>query len=173
MPTATNSHRIADTTIEQAEHVNIADIATARGLALKRSGAEFTGPCPHCAGRDRFAIHVTKQVFHCRGCGGKGRGAISFIRWIDNVEFREAVEALIGERAAPAPLPYAAGKRSGNAVSDHDRRQHGKAAWLWSQRRPITGTIAETYLREARGITCPLPARLGFLQSRKADQHPR
>jgi hypothetical protein len=54
----------------------------------------------------------------------------------------------------------------------HGRQQHHKAAWLWSQRRPIAGTIAERYLREARGITCALPRTLAYLPARKPDQHP-
>lgn len=42
---------------------------------------------------------------------------------------------------------------------------------MWAHRRPIKGSIAETYLR-ARGIACPLPfATLGFLPARKPDQH--
>src|SRR5262249_61322551 len=49
---------------------------------------------------------------------------------------------------------------------DHERRQREKARWLWSQRRPITGTIAETYLREARGYSGPLPPTLAFLPAR-------
>ena len=40
------------------------------------------------------------------------------------------------------------------------------ARWLWSQRRPIVGSIAETYLREARGYNGPLPATLGLLPAR-------
>jgi hypothetical protein len=56
--------------------------------------------------------------------------------------------------------------------SECERRQHEKAAWLWSQRRPIAGTIAERYLREARGITCALPPTLAFLPSRKPEHHP-
>jgi hypothetical protein len=47
-----------------------------------------------------------------------------------------------------------------HAAREHE--QHEKARWLWSKRRPITDTVAETYLR-ARGIVCPLPATLGFL----------
>lgn len=41
---------------------------------------------------------------------------------------------------------------------------------MWSKRRPLIGSIAETYLREARGysgqIPPPLPATLGFLPAR-------
>jgi len=55
---------------------------------------------------------------------------------------------------------------------DYEQQQHRKAAWLWSQRKPIAGTVAEKYLREARGITCPLPPTLAFLPSRKPEHHP-
>src|SRR4029079_3698084 len=54
-----------------------------------------------------------------------------------------------------------------------ERRQHGKAAWLWSQRLPIIGSIAETYLREARGYHREIiPATLGFLAPAKPGHHP-
>ena len=54
---------------------------------------------------------------------------------------------------------------------DHELRQHEKAAWLWSQRRPIKGTIAEKYL-QGRGITCPLQSTLAFLPPAKPEHHP-
>jgi hypothetical protein len=41
-----------------------------------------------------------------------------------------------------------------------------KAQWLWAQSMPIGRTVAERYLREARGISCPLPATLRFLPPR-------
>src|SRR5438094_729787 len=34
------------------------------------------------------------------------------------------------------------------------------------QRQPLSGSIAETYLREARGYRGPLPPTLGFLPTR-------
>jgi hypothetical protein len=33
---------------------------------------------------------------------------------------------------------------------------------IWNESRPITGTLAETYLRESRKITAPLPDTLRF-----------
>jgi hypothetical protein len=45
------------------------------------------------------------------------------------------------------------------------RRQHARAAWLWSQRRHIEGTPAERYLR-GRAITCVFPATLAYLPAR-------
>jgi hypothetical protein len=40
------------------------------------------------------------------------------------------------------------------------------ARFIWSKRKPIAGSIAETYLRQARGYQGPLPATLGFLPAR-------
>jgi hypothetical protein len=56
--------------------------------------------------------------------------------------------------------------------AEYTRRQHEKAAWLWSRRRPIAGSIAEKYLREARGYRGMLPSTLGFLPSSKPEHHP-
>jgi putative DNA primase/helicase len=56
--------------------------------------------------------------------------------------------------------------------SEYERRQRNKAGWLWSQRKRITGTAAEKYLRQARGYPGPLPPTLAFLPARKPDQHP-
>jgi hypothetical protein len=46
-----------------------------------------------------------------------------------------------------------------------DRR--ASASYMWAQSRPIIGTIAEIYLREARGIACELPPSLRFLPAHK------
>jgi len=68
------------------------------------------------------------------------------------------------DRPAATPAP--------KGSSEYERQQHDKARWLWRERRPIRGTIAERYLREVRGITCALPATLGFLPARKPEHHP-
>lgn len=45
------------------------------------------------------------------------------------------------------------------------------AASLWARREPIAGTPAETYLREGRGIGCPLPPTLGYLPAHGGYTH--
>jgi hypothetical protein len=55
---------------------------------------------------------------------------------------------------------------------EYERRQHDKAGWLWNQRRPIAGSLAETYLREARGYVGALPLTLGFLPPLKREHEP-
>jgi hypothetical protein len=57
-------------------------------------------------------------------------------------------------------------------TSEYERQQQEKASWLWHQRRPIAGTVAEKYLRDARGHTGPLAKTLAFLSPRKPEQHP-
>jgi hypothetical protein len=56
--------------------------------------------------------------------------------------------------------------------SEYRRQQAEKAGWLWSRRRPIVGSTAERYLREARRYTGPLPPTLAFLPPFKREQHP-
>jgi hypothetical protein len=56
--------------------------------------------------------------------------------------------------------------------SEYRRRQADKAGWLWSRRKPMIGSIAEPYLREARGYAGPLPPTLGFLPPLKPEHHP-
>jgi hypothetical protein len=56
--------------------------------------------------------------------------------------------------------------------AEYERRQREKAAFLWSRRKRITGSIAERYLREGRVISCALPGTLAFLPSLKPQHHP-
>jgi hypothetical protein len=58
------------------------------------------------------------------------------------------------------------------ATDAYVRKQANIAAALWIRRRRIAGTIAEVYLRVARGLTCPLPATLAFLPPSKPDHYP-
>jgi hypothetical protein len=64
--------------------------------------------------------------------------------------------------AAPEPV-----KGSG----EYERQQRDLAGWLWSLRRPIVGSINETYVRKVRRYTGPLPPTLAFLPARR-EHHP-
>jgi hypothetical protein len=147
--------------IAKARHMRVEGELMRRGFRLKRRGAELRGPCPICGGDDRFVVTPRKNLWHCRQCA-KGGGIIDLAMWLDGYSFKEALRTLTGDDPRPqvtvltSPAPK-------TDDEDHERKQRRTAAWLWSQRRPVGGTIAEKYLREVRGITCPLPATLGFL----------
>ena len=157
--------RLAPSLTAAFEHARDADIlalAERFGTKLKRAGAsEYVGPCPVCGGKDRFGVNIKKQVWNCRGCG-KGGDAIGLAQHAGGVTFAEAVAALSGEtRASSKSSPR---KRDPIDEDDDVRRRRETARWLWAQREPLAGSIAETYLRTARGYGGPLPATLGFLK---------
>ena len=65
---------------------------------LKRSGRNYFGLCPfHNEKSPSFSVSPDKQIFHCFGCG-VGGNVITFIRKIEGIGFKEAVENL-AERA--------------------------------------------------------------------------
>jgi hypothetical protein len=159
--------------IARARSVRIEDVAMRRGLAL-RGRIELSGPCPKCGGADRFAINTTKQVFNCRGCQ-RGGDVISLLMLLDDRTFHQAVEELTGGGGGGQAPPMECNRDSAReqpSAGDHEKRQAKKAAWLWSQRRPIEGTIAENYLRKARGYDGLLPETLGFLPPSKPEHCP-
>jgi hypothetical protein len=127
---------------------------------------------------DRFAINLAKQIWNCRGCG-KGGDAIGLVRHLDGSNFVEAVRTLTG--SAPPPCSSTNGHKNaseasqqgttpsvnaaaGTAAAAAARRR--KARWLWSEGKPIAGTIVATYLRSVRGYGGPLPGTLRFLTAR-------
>jgi hypothetical protein len=132
-------------------------------LAGRRLGTHDV-PCPECGPFKRSARNQRKPVlrvyriepnfagYHCARCGEKGA-------------------ALDRNGTPPDPVKLAKARAE---AADRDRmlkaERLGKAQWLWSIRKPIAGSIAETYLRSARSYAGPLPATLGFLRSR--GDHP-
>jgi Toprim domain len=132
-------------------------------LAGPRLGT-FDVPCPECGPLKRAARNQRRAVlriyrieegfagYHCARCGEKG--------------------AAFDRNSAPPDPTKLAKARAEAAERDRALRAErlSKAVWLWSQRRPVAGSVAETYLREARGYGGPLPATLGFLAAR--GEHP-
>ena len=134
-----------------------ADFAALDALLNGRAMADAA--CPWCAPVRRAAVNQRRKVlrlwaapgfisFHCARCGESG-----YVR--DN------------ERR---PINRDALSRARATVAESDRveveRQRVKAIGLWRKRRPIIGSPAEVYLREARGIDCALPVTLGYLAPR-------
>jgi putative DNA primase/helicase len=155
--------------ITQARAVPIERELERRGIRL-RGRVDRCGPCPVCGGTDRFSVNVKKQVWNCRGCG-VGGDVIALVQHLDHTGFVTAVQMLAGERVScPAPPMVA---WAGSAAAEvYEREQHRKAAWLWQQREPLAGSIAETYLRKVRGFEGPLPPTLAFSPPTEREHHP-
>jgi len=140
------------------------DLGTIDRLTGGRLGVRDV-PCPLCGPARQKPTKQRKPVlrvwrsdagfatYHCARCGEHGHLRDgSAVRRLDPA----AVERARRE-AAERERVTAAGRLT-------------KARWLWSMRRPLVGSDAETYLREDRGysgqVPPPLPATLGFLPAR-------
>lgn len=132
------------------------DLAALVGQAVPLrpvSDIEFAGACPKCGGLDR--LHVNQQYgWICRQCQPKWSDAITWVRWLHNVSFKEAINMLGGaspmpattttkpmqQRAAPAPKGW----------DDATRSRH--LAHLARCQTALEGSPGEEYLID-RGFT--------------------
>ena len=121
--------------------------------------------CPRCGPTMRTLAEQWKRVlrvwriedgfaaFYCVPCGETGYA-------------RDRHSA----PADPAKVARARAERDALART-HKTKQLRRAKSLWSHRQPIAVSIAETYLREARGYGGPSPATLAFVPA--GGQHCR
>lgn len=100
-------------------------------------------------------MNDAKGFFHCFGCGAHG-DVFEWFRHTEKLSFPEAVDRArqeSGRHQAERPRP----------VDDQrDAEKQAAARRIWSECLLIEGSSAETYLREVRRISIPLPATLRF-----------
>lgn len=132
-------------------------------VALKKKGRKHWGLCPfHGEKTASFSVDEERQLYYCFGCKAGGN-VITFVRDIERLSFREAVE-LLAERAN-LPLPA--------MIEDPDyerrRTQRGRllsanreAARYYHERlfRP-EGAAVLNYLR-GRGLSDAVITRFGL-----------
>jgi hypothetical protein len=136
---------------------------------IDRFGARLAGVsdvvCPYCGPQRKSVANQRRKVLRiwrvdrnfaswaCARCGEHGYARDQRAVGLDHETWHRArLEAEAGQREA------------------HSKRRN-LALFLWSRRRPLAGSIGETYLRETRGYHGPIPATLGFLPPR-ADHPP-
>ena len=114
-------------------------------------------PCPVCQpegrkGQDGLTLTdgASGLLAHCKKSGCTFRDILA------------AAGIAPGTHTPPDPHARLEAERQRKAEAD---KRAGQALRLWQDAKPIAGTIAETYLRDARGVTCPLPDTLRFAPS--------
>lgn len=129
------------------ERTDLAELIVGDGVQLVRKGREHRGLCPfHDDRTPSLAVFGERgrQRFKCYGCDAAG-DAIDWMQRRGSVSFREAVETLAGESAAPgsgtgAPRPRRNSPAPATTAKCHStaaevlrslERKHGKATGRW------------------------------------------
>lgn len=141
------------------QRVRLSDHVSRRVKLSPGKGDRF-GICPfHREKSGSFSVNDTKGFYHCFGCGAHG-DILDWWQRAEGLSFEEATARLRREAGAtPAPIE----RDDRNSSRDHEAaRKQAEALAIWRAARPIAGTIAEAYLREARRIGVALPDCLRF-----------
>ena len=144
-----------------------ADIVRVVGdyVRLKKSGANFTGLCPfHAEKSPSFAVHPTKQIYHCFGCG-VGGDVFKFVMEMEKCAFPEAIRIVAEKCGIPIPKPK---ERSPEERKENQQRSvlvemHREAQSYFVKQLEGTaeGKAAQAYL-EDRGLDKDVIARFGI-----------
>jgi len=138
-------------------------------VKLRKAGVNFVGLCPfHQEKTPSFAVHPTKQIFHCFGCG-VGGDVFKFVMLMENLPFPEALRR-VAEKVGVRLL-----EREFEATADANAREraalykiHEAAAQFFASQLGATveGRAARAYLAD-RGLTDEVVGRfrLGYAPS--------
>jgi len=100
--------------------ISLERLAEARGIALKRHGADLLGLCPfHDDHEPSLVITPEKNLWHCLGACQMGGTVVDWVMKAEGVSFRHAVEIL---RADFFPTLKLAGK-GGEAAKEGNRAE--------------------------------------------------
>jgi len=144
-----------------------ADIVRVIGeyVRLKKTGQNFTGLCPfHQEKTPSFAVHPTRQIYHCFGCGAGG-DVFQFVMELEKIPFPEAIRSVAEKCGIAIPRPR---ERSPEERQENQQRtalvemHREAAAWFVRQlREGSEGKVAAAYL-EDRGLDREAMKRFGL-----------
>jgi DNA primase len=99
------SQRIPQSFIDDLiARADIVEIVGSR-VTLTKAGREYKAVCPfHAEKTPSFTVSPNKGFYHCFGCSAHGT-ALGFLMQYDNLEFRDAVEALAEICGVQLPEP--------------------------------------------------------------------
>jgi DNA primase len=141
----------ADRVKQQADIVRV----VGEYVRLKKSGQNFTGLCPfHTEKSPSFAVHPTKQIYHCFGCG-VGGDVFKFVMEMEKCPFPESIR-IVAEKcgiAVPQPRERSPEERKENQQRSALVEMHRVAQAFFTNQLEGTaeGKVARAYL-EDRGL---------------------
>src|SRR6187401_3351253 len=95
--------RVSEAELERLKkEVSLERLAQARGVELKRHGADLHGRCPfHEDKTPSLVVTPAKNLWHCLGACQTGGSVIDWVMRAEGISFRHAVE-LLRKDAVPA-----------------------------------------------------------------------
>jgi DNA primase len=151
----------ADRVKQQADIVRV----VGEYVRLKKSGQNFTGLCPfHSEKSPSFAVHPTKQIYHCFGCG-VGGDVFKFVMEMEKCAFPDSIR-IVAEKcgiAIPRPVERSPEERKENQQRAALVEMHREAQTFFVKQIEGTpeGKAARAYL-EDRGIDKATMDRFGI-----------
>jgi DNA primase catalytic core len=97
--------RVSDAELERLKReVSVERLAVARGVELKRHGADLIGRCPFHADRTpSLVVTPSKNLWHCLGACQAGGSVVDWVMKAEGVSFRHAVELLRADLPVTSP----------------------------------------------------------------------
>lgn len=145
---------------EAKQRYNLSDIVARTRKLVRGSKGERMALCAfHNERSPSMQISDAKGVFYCHGCGASG-DLIQYVMQVERCDFKEALRWL-----GAAELPVVDPAQRARAAEEDEalrRAAIADAQLIWDRSIDPTGTPAERYLREVRGITMPLPPSVRF-----------
>ena len=137
-------------------------VAAQYQLTLTASGACFVALCPfHVETHPSFTIFPDSQRWWCFGCR-RGGDVIEFVRLLEGIGFREAVERLSNSPPTAAGATRRAGRRLLRSEMQADPRGRSPAALLTPESQRALDVAVTCYARELQGS----PAARCYLHAR-------
>ena len=98
--------RVAQDEIERLKaDVSVQRLAEARGVELRRHGADLHGRCPfHDDRTPSLVVSPVKNLWHCLGACQTGGSVIDWVMKAEGVSFRHAVEILRSDVPLAGPV---------------------------------------------------------------------
>lgn len=138
---------------------DISDVMAKHAKVVK-AGKEKRSLCPfHNEKSPSFQLNDAKGTYYCFGCSATG-DIVRLVMHLQHVDFMGAMRWL---SAADLPnVDPAARIRAAAEDAAERERSIADARFMWDRCVDPVGTLAETYLRNCRGITMDLPPAVRF-----------
>ncbi len=129
-------------------------------VALQQKGSNLFGLCPfHNEKTPSFSVSPSKQIFHCFGCK-KGGDVISFIKDIENLDYKDAVRFL----AKRVNLEVPDDRQDDDSARRRQRilaLNRDAARWYYDVLQSPEGAAVQAYL-DKRQIRKAIAVRFGM-----------